>query len=223
MTPLRADVLPRAAVTAPMREQMFHLLSAHFDGVERALFDADLDEKDEVITLSDADGALRGFSTLRAWRLELDGQALWALFSGDTIVDQAAWGSPALARGWLEAALRLRERAGGEPVYWMLICSGFRTYRFLPVFFHQFFPRHDAPTPPETKPPEKKDDSQPALPTEGYEHVVAAGESIGAILQAYNQKYQLKVKTADVLRANPKLKDPKKIFVGQKLWIPEIK
>lgn len=77
--------------------------------------------------------------------------------------------------------------------------------------------------PPETKPPEKKDDSQPALPTEGYEHVVATGESIGAILQAYNQKYQLKVKTADVLRANPKLKDPRKIFVGQKLWIPEIK
>ena len=77
--------------------------------------------------------------------------------------------------------------------------------------------------PPETKPPARKDDPQPALPTEGYEHEVAAGESIGAILQAYNQKYQLKVKTADMLRANPKLKDPKKIFVGQKLWIPEIK
>jgi chromosome segregation ATPase len=77
--------------------------------------------------------------------------------------------------------------------------------------------------PPETKAPEKKNDNQPALPTEGYEHVVASGENIGTILQAYNQKYQLKVKTADVLRANPKLKDPKKLFVGQKLWIPEIK
>ncbi len=77
--------------------------------------------------------------------------------------------------------------------------------------------------PPDTKAPEKKNDNQPALPTEGYEHVVASGENIGTILQAYNQKYQLKVKTADVLRANPKLKDPKKLFVGQKLWIPEIK
>ncbi|MCK6522982.1 hypothetical protein L6R49_16265 [Myxococcota bacterium] len=151
MTPLRAEVLPRAAVTDPLREQMFHLLSAHFEGVERSLFDADLDEKDEVITLSDAHGALRGFSTLRAWRQEVDGAALWTLFSGDTIVDQAAWGSPALARGWLEAALRLRERAGGEPVWWMLICSGFRTYRFLPVFFHRFWPRYDAPTPPEAQ------------------------------------------------------------------------
>jgi chromosome segregation ATPase len=77
--------------------------------------------------------------------------------------------------------------------------------------------------PPDTTAPEKKNDNQPALPTEGYEHVVASGENIGTILQAYNQKYQLKVKTADVLRANPKLKDPKKLFVGQKLWIPEIK
>lgn len=66
-------------------------------------------------------------------------------------------------------------------------------------------------------------DNQPPLPKEGYEHVVASGESIGAIIQAYNQKYSLKVKVADVLRANPKLKDPKKIFVGQKLWIPDVK
>ena len=88
---------------------------------------------------------------------------------------------------------------------------------------------------PADPPPKKKDkpaepepsgpttDNQPPLPKEGYEHVVASGESIGAIIQAYNQKYSLKVKTADVLRANPKLKDPKKIFVGQKLWIPDVK
>lgn len=76
---------------------------------------------------------------------------------------------------------------------------------------------------PEPKVSEKKEDNLPPLPTEGYEHVVASGESIGVIIAAYNQKYQLKVRPADVMRANPKLKDPKKIFVGQKLWIPEIK
>lgn len=32
--------------------------------------------------------------------------------------------------------------------YWLLLTSGFRTYRFLPVFWREFFPRHDAPTPP---------------------------------------------------------------------------
>lgn len=80
--------------------------------------------------------------------------------------------------------------------------------------------RSKQPDPPVS---EKKDDNLPALPTEGYEHVVQSGETLNVIITAYNQKYQLKVKQADVLRANPKLKDPKKIFSGQKLWIPEIK
>jgi hypothetical protein len=34
--------------------------------------------------------------------------------------------------------------------FWLLLTSGFRTYRFLPVFWREFFPRFDAPTPPET-------------------------------------------------------------------------
>jgi TolA-binding protein len=86
---------------------------------------------------------------------------------------------------------------------------------------------HDLPKkkekPAESPPAGSKDDPQTALPTEGYEHVVQSGETLSVIITAYNQKYQLKVKQADVLRANPKLKDPKKIFSGQKLWIPEIK
>ena len=35
----------------------------------------------------------------------------------------------------------------GAAVYWFLICSGYRTYRFLPVFFREFFPTHRRPTP----------------------------------------------------------------------------
>src|SRR5262249_55164729 len=35
-----------------------------------------------------------------------------------------------------------------RPEYWLLITSGFRTYRFLPVFWKEFWPRHDAPNRP---------------------------------------------------------------------------
>jgi len=35
--------------------------------------------------------------------------------------------------------------------YWLLLTSGFRTYRFLPVFWREFYPRFDAPTPPDRK------------------------------------------------------------------------
>jgi hypothetical protein len=33
--------------------------------------------------------------------------------------------------------------------FWLLLTSGFRTYRFLPVFWREFFPRFDRSTPPE--------------------------------------------------------------------------
>ena len=33
-------------------------------------------------------------------------------------------------------------------LYWLLISSGYRTYRFLPTFWKVFYPRYDAATPP---------------------------------------------------------------------------
>ena len=35
----------------------------------------------------------------------------------------------------------------GQRRWWLLITSGFRTYRFLPVFWREFWPRRDRPTP----------------------------------------------------------------------------
>jgi len=32
-------------------------------------------------------------------------------------------------------------------VYWFLICSGYKTYRFLPVFFQEFYPSYRSPMP----------------------------------------------------------------------------
>jgi hypothetical protein len=36
-----------------------------------------------------------------------------------------------------------------QPVYWLLISSGYKTYRFLTVFYKEFYPCYDRPTPPE--------------------------------------------------------------------------
>ena len=69
----------------------------------------------------------------------------------------------------------------------------------------------------------KPTDDGPELPTEYYEHVVSEGETLGAIVAAYNKEHGLKVKQAHILKANPKLKDPKKLFVGMKLRIPAVK
>lgn len=69
----------------------------------------------------------------------------------------------------------------------------------------------------------KTSDDGPELPAEYYEHVVGEGETLAAIIAAYNKEHGLKVKQAHVLKANPKLKDPRKLYVGMKLKIPMVK
>lgn len=149
MMALRFERRPVEAVEPGLRAQMYALIRAQFEGSDPEVFGADLTEKQQVLLLWTPDGALAGFSTLRSWAEELPEGPVSVLFSGDTVVSTAAWGSPALATAWLEAAMELRSAVSAGPVYWMLISSGFRTYRFLPTFFREFWPRYDQPTPPE--------------------------------------------------------------------------
>jgi hypothetical protein len=125
---------------------MFHLLAQHFDGVTPAQFTRDLAEKNWVILIRRS-GHLVGFTTLLIYETSFVGEPVSVVYSGDTIVAPEAWGSSALARGWITAVNQLRERYRRGKYYWLLLTSGFRTYRFLPVFWREFFPRINAVTP----------------------------------------------------------------------------
>jgi hypothetical protein len=139
---LQGRVVSRESLDLRTREAMFALLEAHFVGVDRVTFERDLDEKTYAILLEDGSGALRGFSTILVYQSRAGGSPITVVYSGDTIVERAWWGSPVLARTWIDAALRV---AAGDSrdVYWLLLTSGFRTYRFLSVFFRDFYPRFD--------------------------------------------------------------------------------
>ena len=138
---VRGRLLARERLTAAERDAMRALLVRHFSGVTPAQFAADLAQKQWVILLEDAAGTLVGFTSLRLETLEAPVRC-HLLSSGDTIIDPRAWGSTALMRAWLAAVLALREGAGRDrPCYWLLLVSGFRTYRFLPLFWRDFHPR----------------------------------------------------------------------------------
>ena len=119
---------------------MFELLSSNYDCVEQAQFDADLDEKDEALLLQDNAGEVQGFSTLKYWDEEFEGEPLRILFSGDTIIDSAHWGSQSLAFSWIQRAGRLKAEAPDRRLFWFLIVKGHRTYRYLPTFAVDFHP-----------------------------------------------------------------------------------
>jgi hypothetical protein len=75
------------------------------------------------------------------------GERLTGIFSGDTIVDREYWGETVLARVWSQHAFRLAASIRDSRVHWFLICSGYKTYRFLPAFFREFYPTFERPTP----------------------------------------------------------------------------
>jgi hypothetical protein len=145
---LIGQLTPLDELSALRRDEMFDLFARHYDGVSRGQFEEDLAEKQWVIEVIDAEGgSLRGFSTQCVLQVPHAGSIVRALFSGDTIVDRQYWGDPALSHVWGHLALSLIDKYGDEPLYWYLISKGYRTYRFLPVFFREFYPGHGVATP----------------------------------------------------------------------------
>ena len=134
-------VEPRG-LTGPQHEQMYLLFAAHYARVSRQGFERDLASKTWVILLLDELEVIRGFSTQETYLFTLGGRDQHILFSGDTIIEPACWGSQELVRGWCTVAARLLSAAGDTPCYWFLISKGYRTYLYLPLFFLRYHPHH---------------------------------------------------------------------------------
>jgi len=146
--PLHGSVVPVDALSGSDRDRMFAILTDHFEGVSRPMFLRDLREKQWAIILrTSTTEKIVGFSTQTLLSTTVSGRPVQALFSGDTIVDRQHWGDTELGRVWGEFALQLADEQPDRPLYWFLISMGYKTYRFLPLFFYEFYPRHDVPTP----------------------------------------------------------------------------
>jgi hypothetical protein len=135
-----SDLLPDCV------DRMRQLMQAHYDGVTEAQFLADLQAKQWVILLYD-EAQLCGFSTQALFDYPHENRTTKILFSGDTIIEKAHWGSLALPLAWGRLMLTLQAADPETELYWLLTSKGYKTYRFLPVFFHKFYPNHAAETP----------------------------------------------------------------------------
>jgi len=130
-----------------LEDGMFRLLDSYFDGVDRKRFENDLREKRWAVILMDDDSKIHGFSTLTILETVVDGRDVKAFYSGDTIIATGARKMFSLEREWLPFVFA---RALAEPRrdwYWFLISKGFRTFKYLPVYFKSFWPSPDADTP----------------------------------------------------------------------------
>jgi hypothetical protein len=193
-------------LTSQDRDAMFGLMDRHYAQVCRAAFEADLDEKRWVVQVLDPrTEAVCGFSTQMLLDVDVAGRPVKALFSGDTIVAREHWGDSALAHVWGRLALSLMDAFGEAELYWFLISKGYKTYRFLPVFFHEFYPRYDAPTPIWAR---------EVIDVLGRARYPAAYDPTAGIIRAGPEKDRLRDGVADI--TPERLRDPHvRFFVQQ--------
>ena len=147
---LQSSLTSVKQLTTTERRLMYELMQECYENTHWSKFEEDLDAKDSIILVHDPDGdRLVGFSTQVLLETEVGSRRVHALFSGDTVVQPAYWGDPALAHEWGQLALGLIDQNPFRDLYWFLTSKGFRTYRYLPLFFRTYYPNTSEETPQE--------------------------------------------------------------------------
>lgn len=115
------------------------LMHKYYKNVYKEQFLSDLEKKDCVILIKEQ-RFVCGFSTqVLLWRA-IDGQNIRILFSGDTVIDKKYRNSFVLPLAWGKMMLSLLKDQPDIPLYWLLTTKGYKTHRYLPVFFNDYFP-----------------------------------------------------------------------------------
>jgi hypothetical protein len=114
-------------------------MQTYYLNVNAEKFRSDLNDKDLVILLHQ-NGTIHGFSTWDLTQYEIRGRKVNIIFSGDTIIEKKHWCSLALPIAWGNLMLSALAQYPDRELYWFLTSKGYKTYRFLPVFFREFYP-----------------------------------------------------------------------------------
>lgn len=201
---LKSAIIKVSELTQNNIETMFNLMSEYYDNLKKENFISDLKEKEDIIILKDEFNELKGFSSIIILDLSVKGETVKLLFSGDTIIHHKYWGNTDVIKTWLEYAYKKLD-SFSEKFYWLLFSKGYKTYKYLPVFFYEFYPRIDTVIP---------EFEQELLDTYGYTYYKNAYNKEQGIIELDPKKDYLKDWVAEI--AENKLNDKNVAFFVQK-------
>jgi hypothetical protein len=130
------------------REEIYLLLCTYFAGVQRDRFDSHLDQANWVMLIREiGSGVLRGFSSFHLYETWFNGEPIAVIQSRDTAVDPCGWPNSVLPRAWMTVAKLLKREYRHRSLYWLLLCSNYRTFRSSATLWRQFYPKADRALP----------------------------------------------------------------------------
>lgn len=130
----------RVGALMPMQiTRMAEMYLAHYEGSCAEKFQEDLKNKDYAVLVFYG-AELVGFTTVKVYETLWAQRTIRVIFSGDTLVLPEHWGQMALSQAWIALLARLKRQNPLQDFYWLLIVKGHRTFRYLDVFSHDFYP-----------------------------------------------------------------------------------
>ncbi len=140
-------LVPLSELTSDEVGRMYRLLSRHFEGVSYEHFRADLAEKNWAL-LIERGNQLVGFTTIHIPVPHLAANRSVSFTPATRSFRPMRGIRPHSPEPGSVRSSLFRQLYHFDPYVWLLITSGFRTYRLLPLFWRKFYPRFDDPTPP---------------------------------------------------------------------------
>jgi hypothetical protein len=145
---LKYQIEKPQVINAQLRDEMYKLMDFHYANTFPDDFIRDLNNKSDVILLFDSkSNELVGFSTQIIFPFKIAGKEILVLFSGDTIIRKEYWGSLQLSIAFGELMTDAILSNPDKDFWWMLNPKGARTFKFLPVYFIEYYPNHEISTP----------------------------------------------------------------------------
>ncbi|WAJ36959.1 hypothetical protein OU800_20500 [Pseudomonas sp. GOM7] len=146
---LSSRYVPLQRLTPADTQQMYAVFSQYYQNTTQQTFLDDLSRKSGVILARTRKSKrIVGFSTLTHFDINVGGKRARGLFSGDTIVEPAYWGSRCLHVAFYAQLIRARLRHPLTPLYWLLISKGYKTYLLLTRNFYAYYPDRNTPDSP---------------------------------------------------------------------------
>ena len=145
---MRARFEPLHKLTGADREQMYSLFERYYLHSDRATFQEDLQKKSGAIVVRrKTDGVIVGFSTIVSMPLNSQIHKARGIFSGDTVLEKEYWGDKSLNRAFFAHVVREKLRRPFQPLYWLLISKGYKTYLLLANNFQRYYPHPEGQHP----------------------------------------------------------------------------
>ncbi len=135
-------------ITVKDIRDMFRVFSRYYEYTSMEQFVSDLSKKSGAFLIRrKSDHAIVGFSTLGVYHMEVDGQKIKGIFSGDTILEAEYWGTRAMNFAFVRRVLIESLKNPLTPQYWFLISKGYKTFLLLTRNFPDYYPHpeHDNP------------------------------------------------------------------------------